>query len=196
MNKQGCYFILMVAFSAALAGCLGGIWTGANLVYTRHHLYEKVDDFTLGTSAHQLLYADKQLKQKGCYLDLAVFNNDVLLAGHVPDNTLRKLAKHRLEALSGYRKMYTQVSIGNETVNGVEDTWITTKIRSKIIADYMINPDIFKIITVDGIVYIMGDVPGEQATRVLNIARNTDRVIRVVKLIRYYTLSKTPDSYS
>lgn len=183
---------MMIALTAMLAGCLGGIWTGANLVYTRHHLYEKVDDFTLATSAHQLLYVDKQLKEKGCYLDLAVFNNDVLLAGHVPDNQLRRLARHRLEALSGYRKIYMQVAIGDNLSNGVEDTWITTKIRGKMIADYTINPDVFKIITVDGIVYVMGDVPGSQATRVLNIAKNTNRVIRVVKLLRYYNLSKTP----
>lgn len=176
-----------------LNGCLGGIWTGANLVYTRHSLYEKVEDFSLSTRAYKLLYVDKQLKQRGCYLDLAVFNDDLLVAGHVPSMALRSLVEHRLKALSAYRKLYVQVAISDELSTGAVDTWITTKIRGRIIADSLINPDVFKVITADGIVYVMGDVQPSQAIRVLNIAKNTDGVIRVVKLLKYYNLSKTPE---
>ena len=186
---------MIVVLVIMLSGCLGSIWTGANLVYTRHTLYEKVEDFSLSTRAYKLLYTDKLLKQPGCYLDLAVFNDDLLVAGHVPSIELRELAEHRLKDLSGYRKMYIQVAIGDDLSNGVVDTWITTKIRGKIIADSTINPDIFKVITVDSIVYVMGDVQASQASRVLNIAKNTDRVVRVVKLLKYYNLSKTPAPY-
>ena len=195
MNTQGRCFLLIVVLVVMLSGCLGSIWTGANLVYTRHTLYEKVEDFSLSTRAYKLLYTDKLLKQPGCYLDLAVFNDDLLVAGHVPNIELRKLVEHRLKDMSGYRKMYIQVAISDDLSNGVVDTWITTKIRGKIIADSTINPDVFKIITVDSIVYVMGDAQASQASRVLNIAKNTDRVVRVVKLLKYYNLSKTPAPY-
>ena len=123
---------------------------------------------------------------------MAVFNGDVLLAGHLPGNKLRNKAEQRLQTLSGYRKLFIQVAISKAVNNGIEDSWITTKIRSKIIADAQIDPTVFKIITSDRIVYIMGDVYPKEAVRVIDIAKRTDGVIRVVKMLKYYNLSQSP----
>ena len=68
----------------------------------------------------------------------------------------------------------------------VEDGWITAKIRIGILQDSSIDPDQFKIVTVDELVYLMGDVIPAQALKVIMISRNCDGVRRVVKLFRYY----------
>lgn len=185
-------FYLLIT-STLLTGCMGGVWTGMNLVYTRHNVYKKVDDFHLALQANQLLFSDKTLKQEGAYLDLAVFNGDVLLAGHLPDAALRQLACDRLSALTGYRNLFKQVALSSDVNNGVEDSWITTKILSQIIADAEIDPGVFKIVTADRIVYIMGDVPPKQAHLVIAIARKTGAVMRVVKLLKYYQLTSSDE---
>lgn len=183
----GKWFLLGIT-AITLSGCFSGVWTGANLVYTRHNVYKKIDDFALSTKANLTLFSDKSLKQKECYLDMAVFNGDLLLAGHVPDESYKALIEERLKDISGSRKLFQYVSLDNTINNGMNDTWITTKIRSRMIADSSIDPSVFKIITVDGIVYIMGDVEKKQAERVIDISRNTNGVVRVVKLMKYYEL--------
>lgn len=192
MKKQGCVLFLLIICLSMLPACISNIWTGATLVYDRHNLYKKIDDYQLSANAHHALYRDKVFKQPGCSLDLAIFNHDILLAGHVPSFALRKKAESRLRELSGVRQLYNQVAVKDEADYSLQDSWITTKIRSRIFADSEIEPNAFKILTADQIVYVMGDVKPEQASRVLAIARETDGVIRVVKLLNYYNFSDEP----
>ena len=171
-----------------LSGCadVGGVWTGVMLVYDRHSLYKKIDDYHLGADAHRALFHDKRLKCEGCAIDLAVFHRDVLLTGHVPTRALRREANARLAALPSIRKKYNQLAISSSSDHTVQDTWITAKIRSQMVTDAEINPRQFKIVTADGIVYLMGDALPEQAARVIQIARQTEGVLRVVTLFNYY----------
>lgn len=189
MKKQGRVFLL-VASVMVLSGCISNIWTGASLIYDRHNVYKKIDDYHLAALAGHALYDDRLFKQPGCSLDVAVFNNDILLAGHVPTEELRALAERRIRQVSGYRRLFCQIAVLQTENNSLADSWITTKIRSQILADSSIDPNEFKIITADGIVYVMGDVKPKQARKVLTIASNTSGVIRVVKLLKYYHLSK------
>lgn len=191
MKKQGCFIVLAIS-SLLLTSCLGSIWTGANLIYDRHNVYKKLSDYQLSAEAQQLLFDDRILKQPGCSLDLAVFNGDILLAGHVPNAELRALASQRLRRISGYRELFDQVSVRISSSGSLSDGWITAKIRSKILSNSSIDPNTFKIITADGIVYIMGNVRPREAEQVIDYARNTSGVIRVVKLMRYFNLSETP----
>lgn len=192
MKKQGCLVLMLVFLCVQLTACLGSVWTGANLIYDRHNVYKKISDYQLAAQAHHELFDDRILKQPGCSLDLAVFNGDVLLAGHVHNAKLRELASTRLKKLSGYRELFDQVAVRNMPDNSLSDGWITAKIRSKILSNASIDPNSFKIITADGIVYLMGDVRPREAEMVIDYARNSSGVIRVVKLMRYYNLSQRP----
>jgi osmotically-inducible protein OsmY len=176
---------------ALLSSCIGSLWTGASFVYDRHDVYKQFGDFNLSANASRALYKDKLFKCATCTIDLAVFNNDILLAGHVPNASLRKEAQRRV-MLPGYRRLFNQLAINQSLPNTVEDSWITTKVRSKILQNADIDPDQFKIVTADQIVYIMGDVIPSQARKVIDIARSTRGVKRVVKLLRYYHLSDKP----
>ena len=197
MKLQGCVFVILFAACGLLTGCLSGVWTGATLVYDRHNVYKKVSDYQLGAQASRALYHKNELfKQEGCAIDLAVFNGDILLAGHVPTIELREEALQKINALKGYRRVINQLKIKEAPSNTVEDSWITTKIRSRILADSEIDPHDFKIITADRIVYLMGDVRPQEALRVIKIARTTRGVARVVKLLQYYNLSKEAKEYS
>ncbi|MDF1683884.1 MAG: BON domain-containing protein [Legionellaceae bacterium] len=178
--------------SICLSSCadLGsGVWTGAMLVYDRHNIYKKLTDYQLGADANRALFHDKLLKCDGCAIDLAVFHRDVLLTGHVPNRALRKEAKARVAEISGIRKQYNQLAISSGFDNSVQDAWITAKIRSQVVADAKIEPRQFKVVTADRIVYLMGDVMPEQGARVIHVARHTEGVRRVVKLLNYYRLS-------
>lgn len=172
-----------------LSGCVTGIWTGANFIYDRHTVYNSLSDIDIYRIAHHALYKDKYFKCAECHIDLAVFNGDVLLAGHVETAEMRDEAYRRVMASREYRRLFKYISIQPIRTHIAKDTWITGKIRSRIIADAEINPRSFKVITSDQVVYLMGDVVPDQAEWVVNIARETDGVNKVVRLFKYFHLS-------
>ena len=192
MFKQGCLALLLLVFTVCLTGCITDVWTGASLVYDRHNIYKQISDFQLDADASRALYNDKVFKRSDCAIDLAIINGDILLAGHVPTVELRQEAAKRVSALNGYRRIIDQLAISSITSNAMLDNWITTKIRSQILADSNIDPHQFKVVTSEQIVYLMGDVIPAQATRVIHLARTCAGVKRVVKLFKYYNLSDRP----
>ncbi|KTD17892.1 BON domain-containing protein [Legionella jordanis] len=191
MRKQGCVILALSLGCSLLTSCLSNVWTGAMLVYDRHNIYKKVSDYELSANVHHLLYEGTLFNQRNVAIDVAVFNGDILLAGHLPNLQMREEALRRVKRVSGYRRLFNELDISNTPGNAVQDSWITTKIRSRIFADSSIDPNIFKIVTADCIVYLMGDVPVEQANRVIEIARTTQGVLRVVTLLRLYVLKTT-----
>lgn len=181
---------LLVSTLFYLTACVNGVWTGANMVYDRHGVYKQMSDVQLSANFnHALYYKDQTFKCDGCAIDIAVLNRDVLVAGHLPTKALRDALQARLATLNGYRRLFNQIKVARDGNNTIQDSWITTQIRSEMVADIDINPKQFKVVTVDGIVYLMGDVMSDQALRVIQIARQTSGVIRVVTLMKYYNLS-------
>ncbi len=179
--------LCLLVLTTFISGCVGGLWTGASLAYDRHNVYNKLTDYGLTDAATRALFADKLFRNEQCTLDVAVFNGDVLIVGHVPSVEMRDEANQRLRQVTGYRRLFNHITVSRNPSNNIPDMWITTKIRSQIIADDAINPKAFKIVTADGVVYIMGDVHKEQADKVVNIARRTEGVVRVVKMLKYFT---------
>ncbi|MBA2657280.1 MAG: BON domain-containing protein [Tatlockia sp.] len=192
-SAKNCWYrkqlYLLVLSCGLLTGCISNLLTGANLIYDRHNVYKKISDFQLAANASRALYHDKVFKDPNCSIDLAVFNGDILLAGHLPTHELRQEANKRILALPGFRRLFNQLELASKPANTVEDSWITAKIRSGIIADSDIDPHAFKVTTVDRIVYLMGDVRPQQAAKVIELARKSEGVERVVKLFKYYNLS-------
>ena len=66
-----------------------------------------------------------------------------------------------------------------------KDTWITTVIKSKMIASNDIDPNKIKVVTENGMVYLLGIVPRKQADIATWLARNTDGVKSVVRIFYY-----------
>jgi osmotically-inducible protein OsmY len=194
MNKkcQWAYRFKLVfpfCFSLLLSGCLSGVWTSANLFYDRHKVFHSLSDYELDTRARRALFPGDTIECKECHIDVAVFNGDILLSGHVETAAMREEAFNRVSAQPGYRHVYNNLSIEPFQTNLLKDSWITAKIRSQIIADSEIDPHAFKIVTSDQVVYLMGDVIPKQAEWVVSIARETTGVKRVVKLLNYYHLN-------
>jgi osmotically-inducible protein OsmY len=173
-----------------LTACISDLWTGANVIYDRHNWYQKLGDLQLMTRVKQALYSDSRLKCQACAIETTVFKQDVLLVGHVPTQTLRRLADERMKKVYGKRHFYNELILSSkaDSTDAILDSWITAKIRSEIIADSSIDPSQFKVVTADRVVYLMGNVMPEQAEKVVMFAREWSEVKRVVKLFQYYNL--------
>lgn len=188
-------YSLVYVLSLLLTGCWTNVLTGVSLIYDRHNIYIKLNDYQLAGIINKELYRDKLFKCQGCSLEVAVFNRDVLMVGSLPSLTLREKALQRISAIPGKRRVYNQVAISGETFDPVYDSWITGNIRSKIIADSDIDPHEFKVVTSRRVVYLIGDVRKEQAEKVLVFAQQSPGVRRVVNLLRYYKYEQRPPRY-
>lgn len=186
MTRHGRLAIVFLSFFL-LPGCISSIWTGANLIYDRHNIYKKITDYQLTGTSIQALYSDEKFKRRDCTIDVTVFKENILLAGHVPTEDLREEAQRRVAAANNRKRIYNQLEVTRLQGNTLTDSWITTKIRTQILADASIDPNNIKITTTDSIVYLLGEMQPDQAKKVIHIARNVSGVRKVVKILQYYT---------
>lgn len=187
-------FIILL-LNLLLSGCWTNALTGASLIYDRHNIYIKLNDYQLAGKINKELYRDKVLKCDECALEIAVFNRDVLMTGSLPEKTLRHEAAHRVKSIAGSRRIFNQVAISENKGDPIYDSWITGNIRGKIIADADIDPHDFKVVTSRQIVYLLGDAHKEQAEKVLTYSQESPGVYRVVNLLRYYNYIRKQPHY-
>lgn len=176
--------------SLLLSGCWSNAITGASLIYDRHNIYIKLNDYQLAGKINKEIYKDKVFKCSACALEVTVFNREVLMTGSLPSKNLRNEALQRVKSINGSRVVFNQVAISNNKGDSLYDSWITGNIRSKILADSDIDPHQFKVVTSRQIVYLLGDVRKEQAEKVINFAKNSPGVYRIVNLLRYYKYTR------
>ncbi len=185
---KGCFLLLMVV---SLSGCLGHAVTGMQLVYDRHNVFKKVNDFNIAAATNRALYKDHAFRTS--HIDVTVFNRDVLLAGQTPTASLREEAYARAKKIPKVRRVYNELQVEPpiSSAQTVNDSLITAHIRAQIVADDDIDPNQFKVVTENGVVYLLGDVKREQANLVVNIARHTGGVRKVIRAFRYYTYEQS-----
>lgn len=181
--------------SLCLSGCLGGVWTGANLFYDRHHVFKKTTDIGLAAKVGHAIKMEPSLDcpSNRCF-EIATFHGDVLLLGMVQNQEQKDKATKVVLPIKGYRHLYNYIQIdpqANYEVN-LNDHWITTKIRSQVVANSDIDPDPFKVVTYNQVVYLLGDVLDSQEKLIIDIAKDTERVSKVVNLLQSYTLTQHP----
>lgn len=88
-------------------------------------------------------------------VEITVYNGYVLLTGPVRDEQTQGEAYRLAKLAPGVRKVIDATKIGGKD-NYFADAWITTKLRSKIIADRRVAAHNFTIRTYDSIVYLLG----------------------------------------
>ena len=65
------------------------------------------------------------------------------------------------------------------------DSWLTTKVKSKLIAYKDIDSTKIKVVTENGVVYLMGLVFPEEGNRAARVTSETKGVRKVVKVFEY-----------
>lgn len=88
-------------------------------------------------------------------IETTVYNGKVLLTGPVHDAQAQAEAVRLARVAPGVREVIDATKLGGKD-NYFADAWITTKLRSNILADRRVAAHNFTIRTYDGIVYLMG----------------------------------------
>ncbi|RDE22664.1 BON domain-containing protein [Motiliproteus coralliicola] len=129
--------------------------------------------------------ASEELKQS--HIAVTSFNGIVLLTGQVPNENARQLTESVVGQVRKVRKIHNELSVAGPTSAIVRsnDTWLTAKIKAKMLAEENLKSTRIKVVTENGAVYLMGLVSEDQARMAVEITRNTVGVQKVVKMFEY-----------
>jgi osmotically-inducible protein OsmY len=181
--------LMLLAIPPLLQGCaplvIGGAAAGGAMVANDRRTVGAITEdqgIELRTSSRI-----KERYGRAAHVNVTSYNRRVLLTGEVPDAA----AKAEVERIA--RGVENVVRVDNETiVAGVtsytarsNDTLITSKVKGRFLDANRFNPLHVKVVTENGVVYLMGLVGKKEAADATEIARTTSGVQKVVRLFEY-----------
>lgn len=118
------------------------------------------------------------------HVNVTSYNGSVLLTGEVPNEQARQRAADIASKMEKVSRVYNELRIAGPSayLTRSSDTYISSKIKTKLVAAKNTLPTRIKVVTENGVVYLMGLVKDQEAEQAIHIARNTGGVQRVVNL--------------
>jgi len=197
MKKQK--LLLIALLTLALQGCffIAGAAAGAaaiTIVYDHRTVDSILQDQRIDREVLRKI-ADNPELHSSTHISVTSFGQVVLLTGEAPTPELRKQVEATAWTVKGITRIYNAITIQGptSTLTHASDTWITTKIKTEMLATKGLKPASIKVVTENGTVYLMGTVTPAQEATVVNIARHTAGVQKVVKIFQY-TEEKPPQN--
>ena len=145
-----------------------------------------INDFQIATAVGVNIKKAHPLLEKA-HVNVHSYNGVVLLTGEVPSAEMRTLAGDTARDFRGVRQVHNELQIQGATsfLSGINDGWLTTKVKSKLIAEKEIDSSKIKVITENGVVYLMGTVTRALADKATRVASTTKGVRKVVRAFEY-----------
>ena len=145
-----------------------------------------IDDEAIETLViRQIRKSDPGLKK--AHLSAVSYNGIVLLLGQVDNEPLKRKA---LEAATNIRKARTihneiEISGPISRVARSNDAWLTSKVKSRLIARRDIRGGRIKVVTENSVVYLMGLLTRDHANKAVEVAQKVFGVQKIVMVFEY-----------
>lgn len=176
--------VFCAAIAVSLTGCaaalVGATAVGISAATDTRSVGTQIDDQTIEVRVITALKGDDRLDDSR--VQVVSFNRSVLLLGQVTNSSLRDLASHLVRNTKGVDRVHNELKVAPVISIGQisKDTYITSKIKAKFIADDKIKASDIKVVTENGEVALMGFVERDIARQAIDIARNINGVTRVI----------------
>lgn len=181
----------LIALSFLLQSCVfvAGAAAGAAaiaVVYDHRKVEAVLQDQNITSAIVRKINDDPSLRDRA-HISVNTFNHIVLLTGEVSSTELRDQAGAIAQSTDSVNKVYNQLTIqgASSTLSRTNDTWITTKIKTQMLATENLKSSTIKVVTENGVVYLMGIVSREQADIAVTIARRISGVQKVVRIFQF-----------
>jgi osmotically-inducible protein OsmY len=169
-----------LTFTGCAALVVGATAVGISAATDTRSVGTQLDDQTIEVRVITALQTDNRFDESR--IQVVSFNRSVLLLGQVADSSLRDLASHIVRNTNGVDRVHNELQVAPVVSFGQisKDTYITSKIKTKFVADDMIKATDIKVVTENGEVALMGIVSRDVARQAIDIARNINGVTRVI----------------
>jgi osmotically-inducible protein OsmY len=121
------------------------------------------------------------------HVNVTSYNRVVLLTGEVPDTRAKSEAERIARGVDNVRNVYNELVVMPVTplTSRTNDTIITSKVKARFVDGRKFSPVHVKVVTENGVVYLLGLVSKQEATDATDITRTTSGVLKVVRLFEY-----------
>jgi osmotically-inducible protein OsmY len=132
------------------------------------------------------------------HVNVTSFNRMVLLTGEVPSEAAKAEAERIAAGVNEVRGVFNELTVGPPTSWGTRssDSYITSQVKTRMVTAKVVNPMHVKVVTENGVVYLMGLVTGPEGAEATQIARTTRDVKRVVRLFEPWPPPASPPAPS
>ena len=144
ITLQGCMASAFVAGAAA----------GGAVVYDRRSFATMKEDLQTSHKISHAIGRDDELGSDS-HVVVSTFNHVVLLAGQVPTPEMRKRAQAIAQRQANVKRIYNEINVVGTTsvLTRSSDTWITAKIKSRLLATPGLHSSQIKVISEDSTVF-------------------------------------------
>ncbi len=124
---------------------------------------------------------------KNARINAVSYNGILLLVGQVPTEATRKLAAETAAQIKRVRRVHNELVVTGKIsfLAKSNDTWLSTKVKSKLALSDNIDSGRIQVVTENGIVYLLGIVSAQEADIATELVRQTNGVQRVVRVFEY-----------
>lgn len=121
------------------------------------------------------------------HINVVSYNGQVLLVGQVPSAQVKAEAEQIASKVRHVRKIHNELEIAGPTSSIVRtnDAYLTSRIKIQLLADKSVEGSRIKVVTENGVVYLMGLVSQQEADRAVDITRSVTGVRKIVKVFEY-----------
>ncbi|MEE2893476.1 MAG: BON domain-containing protein [Pseudomonadota bacterium] len=121
------------------------------------------------------------------HIRVTSFNGIVLLTGQVRAQPLKRQAEEVTMQLRNVRRVYNELEVAGPTslLARSGDAWVNNKVKARLIANESAPGRDIRVVTENGVVYLMGLIRRNDADAAAEIARNTGGVVKVVRMFEY-----------
>jgi osmotically-inducible protein OsmY len=180
--------LLTLAASAGLSGCAvvagGAATTGILMAEDR-----RTPSTFLMDEEIELKAASKVREQpvEGLHVNVTSFNRRLLITGEAPTEAAKAKAAELARGVANVRETTNElvVDVPSSLASRSGDGYITAKVKTRFLDDKRFTALHVKVVTENGVVYLMGLVKREEANAAADDAAKTSGVRRVVKVFEY-----------
>jgi osmotically-inducible protein OsmY len=186
--------VAALILSSSVYGCApviigGAAATGGAVAYSRRSAGSFVDDESIELKTRLAILEEQDLNSQ-IHINIISYNGIVLMVGQAPTEELRARAENIVSRTPKVRMVHNEMSIAAPSafMTRSSDTVITGKVKTSILGvtgDGDNDGLRTKVVTENGVVYLMGLLSRAEADAVTNAARKVGGVQKVVKLFEY-----------
>ena len=176
---------------ALISGCTFLLATtsgpeGVDQYHGKRTFGAKIEDQAI--EAKTRVNLQKQLPEYGkSRFKVVSFNGIVLLLGQVPGQETLAKAEMITKRIRHVRRVHNKLeqSPKHSIIRRFADSWMTYKIKMQFLGAAELPASRVKVITMGGVVYLMGLLTEAEADKATDIARRAGGVKRVVKVFEF-----------
>lgn len=157
-----------------------------DLNHGKRTLGAKIEDQAIETKTKvNLKRAGEPLANQ--HIVVVSYNRNVLLAGQVADQDLRTQAGQIAQRIRNVRHVHNELEVvgAGSGLARINDSWLTTKVKSRLAFAGEAPARRTKVVTENGVVYLMGLLTREEAAAIVSEVQKVYGVQKIVKVIEY-----------